>query len=97
MKKQLNLCFFYDSKMKPGCEVFDRNSAAVLACVSHGGGWKEVEKAAIAEAKKHFTYGPVPSPKTIEIEIPDPKPVELKEEMVEAKKDNTPLRRKDNI
>ena len=85
MKKEIDLYFLYGSAShKPSCRAIDRKTGETLASVTRDN-WAEAEKAAINDAKKHFTCGPVPQSKIVEIEVEDSWPdnvIELKETMV---------------
>ena len=77
MKKQIELFYEYGSQnKKPSCLAVDQETKEEIAYCTRDS-WEEAEKAAIGEVKKHFTYGPPPDPKVIEIEIAAPEPVEL--------------------
>ena len=79
MKKFVDLYFNFGSKsVKPTCRVIDNRSGELLASATRDS-WEEAERAAKKEAEKHFTYGPIPAPKTVEIEVQDPEPIELTE------------------
>ena len=90
MKKKIDLYFTYGSaSLKPSCRAIIYENGAVIAYVTRDS-WAEAEKAAIRDAEKHFTYGPIPQAKTVEIEVEDSWPdnvIELKEETAVVKKD----------
>lgn len=71
MKKSIELYFSYGSaSCKPSCRAIDRESGEVLASVTRDN-WAEAEKAALKDTEKHFTYGPIPKSKIIELEVED--------------------------
>ena len=85
MKKQLTLWFEYSLKNgKPSCWAIDDESGEeIVYCIRDS--WEEAEKAVIRGAEKYFTRDHPPLSKTLEIEVPDPEPIELTEGMVEKK------------
>ena len=79
MKRLVDLYFILGSvSHKPSCQIVDPASGETLAYTTREG-WEEAERSAIKEAEKHVRAGPVPANKTVEIEVPDPEPVELTE------------------
>ena len=86
MKRIVDLYFqFGATSHKPSCQVVDVGSGEVLAFVTRDN-WEEAEKAAIRETQKRLVVDRPPPHRTVEIEVPDPDPVELTEDMVEEKK-----------
>lgn len=71
MKKQIDLYFLYGSaSYKPSCRAVDHESGEIVAFCTRDN-WPEAEKAALRDAEKHYTYGPPPPSKTVDIEIED--------------------------
>lgn len=74
MKKLVELYFSYGSaSYKPSCRVIDKETGEVLASVTRDN-WAEAEKAALKDTEKHFTYGPIPQSKIVDLEVEDPWP-----------------------
>ena len=71
MKKQIDLYFLYGSaSYKPSCRAVDHLTGEIVAFCTRDS-WVEVEKATLRDTEKHYTYGPPPPSKIVEIEIED--------------------------
>ena len=76
MKKIVEVFFTFGSvSHKPSCQIVGIDTGEGLAFAT-GDTWDAAEKAAIWDAVKHLSLGSSPASKIIEIEIPDPEPVE---------------------
>lgn len=79
MKKQVKVYYsFGELSHKPACQIEDPDTKEVFAfCIRDS--WIDAETAAILEAERYLKAGLPPCAKTIEIEAPDPEPIELME------------------